>query len=70
VTPRQRSVYNAISGFISEKRYAPTVREIGALVGLTSSATVVAHLRALQKKGFISWDPLRPRTIQIRRDAP
>ena len=32
----------------------PTVREVGSLVGLRSPATVLKHLRSLEKAGVIS----------------
>ena len=40
-----------VSNFIQENGYAPSVREIGAGVGLRSTASVSSHLRALQEKG-------------------
>ena len=43
----------------------PTVREIGASVGLKSTSSVQANLDALEREGFIERDPLRKRTIRI-----
>ena len=42
-----------VSNFIQENGYAPSVREIGAGVGLRSTASVSYHLRALQDKGLL-----------------
>ena len=42
-----------VSRFIQENGYAPSVREIGAGVGLRSTASVSYHLRALQDKGLL-----------------
>ena len=42
-----------VSRFIQENGYAPSVREIGAGVGLRSTASVSYHLRALQEKGLL-----------------
>ena len=42
-----------VSNFIQETGYAPSVREIGAGVGLRSTASVSYHLRALQDKGLL-----------------
>lgn len=42
-----------ITHFIQENGYAPSVREIGAGVGLRSTASVSYHLRALQEKGLL-----------------
>ncbi len=42
-----------VNRFIQENGYAPSVREIGAGVGLRSTASVSYHLRALQEKGLL-----------------
>jgi len=41
--------------------YPPTVREIGAAVGLKSSSTVHTHLSVLESKGLIARKPGGPR---------
>ena len=43
----------------------PSIREIGAAVGLKSTSTVHAHLVALEKAGYIMRDPLLKRAIRI-----
>ncbi len=43
----------------------PSVREIGAAVGLRSTASVQACLDALEKAGYISRDPMLKRSIRI-----
>ena len=42
-----------VNEFIYENGYAPSVREIGAAVGLRSTASVSYHLQALQAKGLL-----------------
>lgn len=42
-----------VNQFIQENGYSPSVREIGAAVGLRSTASVSYHLQALQEKGLI-----------------
>ena len=42
-----------VNQFVQENGYAPSVREIGAAVGLRSTASVSYHLQALQEKGLI-----------------
>ena len=51
-----------------ERGYPPSVREIGEAVGLTSSATVHTHLAVLQREGYLSRDPSKPRAIQVHFD--
>ena len=42
-----------VNRFIQENGYSPSVREIGAAVGLRSTASVSYHLQALQEKGLL-----------------
>ena len=53
LTIKQRRVLDCIREFIQDKGYPPTVREIGEIVGLSSSSSVHAHLRRLEKAGYI-----------------
>jgi len=46
-------ILNYVNQFIYENGYAPSVREIGAAVGLRSTASVSYHLQALQEKGLL-----------------
>jgi len=41
------------------------MREIGEVVGLTSSSSVKHQLSALQAKGFLRQDPNRPRALEV-----
>ena len=53
LTKKQRTILDAII-FLIHKGELPTVREVGALVGLRSPATVLKHLRVLEKASLIS----------------
>ena len=46
-------ILNYVNRFVQENGYAPSVREIGAAVGLRSTASVSYHLQALQEKGLL-----------------
>ena len=43
-----------VNEFIRENGYAPSVREIGAAVGLRSTASVSYHIQALQDRGLLA----------------
>lgn len=43
-----------VNHFVQENGYAPSVREIGAGVGLSSTASVSYQLKRLQEKGLLS----------------
>lgn len=65
LTKRQREILDFIDGFISGNGYAPSIAEIGRHFGLSSPATVHAHLANLQRKGAIrkAWN--RSRSIEL-----
>ncbi len=65
LTPRQQRVLSVIRDSISDRGYPPSMREIGELVGLTSSSSVAHQLRTLEEKGYIRKDPHRPRALTI-----
>lgn len=60
---------NALSNYIDEKGYVPSIREVGGMVNLASASTVYNHIEKLKDKGFITWEPGQPRTIQILKNA-
>lgn len=67
-TERQRRILQAIADFKAERGYPPSVREIGERVGLSSSSTIHAHLKALERRGLISRDPTKPRALRSETD--
>ena len=46
-------ILNFVNQFVQENGFAPSVREIGAAVGLRSTASVSYHLNQLQDKGLL-----------------
>jgi SOS-response transcriptional repressor LexA len=46
-------ILDYVNHFNQENGYAPSVREIGAAVGLRSTASVSYHLQQLQQKGLL-----------------
>ena len=69
-TDRQRSILDVIRRFTADRGYPPSVREIGELVGLSSSSTIHAHLVALERRGLISRDPTKPRAMRSSEPTP
>ena len=45
-------ILDFVNQFVQENGFAPSVREIGAAVGLRSTASVSYHLQQLQEKGL------------------
>src|SRR5437867_8316586 len=68
LTERHRQILDFIEEQLQTRGYPPSVREIGEAVGLTSPSTVHAHLRTLQRLGYLRRDPTKPRAIEVRYD--
>lgn len=67
---RHESIFKFIKEFLLERGYPPSVREIGAAVGLKSSSTVHGYLNQIEAKGLIKRDPAKPRAIDILGEKP
>lgn len=65
LTKRQRQIADFIEEFISRRGYAPSIGEIGRRFGLSSPATVHKHLVNLERKGAISREAHRGRSIEL-----
>ena len=50
---KAEQILDYVNQFVQQNGYAPSVREIGAAVGLRSTASVSYHLRQLQEKGVL-----------------
>lgn len=64
MTDAQERVLNAISDLTAELGYAPTIREVGARVGLRSSSTVHTHVANLTSMGLVAHNPTKSRTLR------
>ncbi len=65
ITQRQRQVYDFISEFVQKNGYSPSFEEIGEGLGLSSLATVHKHISNLEKKGLLTRDYNRSRSIDL-----
>ena len=54
ITPQQNKVLNCIKIYIKETGFPPTRSDICKEMGFRSPNSAETHLRALEKKGFIS----------------
>jgi repressor LexA len=54
LTVRQQKVLDFITRYVRTHGYAPTLRDIAAHLGVTSTFGVNRHLDALEKKGWIT----------------
>lgn len=65
LTSRQVGVLDCIRRSVEDRGYPPSMREIGAAVGLSSPSSVKHQLTTLESKGFLRRDPNRPRAIEV-----
>lgn len=65
LTDRQKDILDVIKQAITKNGYPPTVREIGAKIGLSSSATTQFHIKKLEEKGYIKKNATKNRTIEL-----
>jgi repressor LexA len=71
LSPRQQRILAVIREWVERHGYPPTVREIGAAVGLRSPSSVTYHLNVLERRGllrraaggFRALDARRPTTV-------
>ncbi|WP_435810748.1 transcriptional repressor LexA [Streptomyces rubiginosohelvolus] len=61
LTERQQCIVAAIRAHLDTHGYPPSMREIGAAVGLASTSSVAHQLQVLEGKGALRKDPHRPR---------
>lgn len=65
LSTRQKQILRYITKEIKENGYAPSVREIGKAVGLSSTATVHCYLKKLEELGYIKKENQKGRTLRI-----
>lgn len=62
---KQKEIFEYIKEIISQRGIAPSVREIGSAVGLSSTSSVQYNLNALEEAGYITRESNLKRTIRI-----
>jgi repressor LexA len=66
LTARQRQVLELIQATLRNGLPAPTLREIAAHFGFSSSRAAADHLNALKRKGVLEGLPGKARSIRVR----
>ena len=65
ITKRQEEILIFIKKYIATHGYPPAIREICKGVGLSSPATVHAHIKNLEKAGYLKNENNKFRTIEL-----
>lgn len=66
--PRERQLLDFITQFIQRYGFAPTLKEIGESMGVSSPATVHEHIDRLRQKGFIKKLDGTARGLEVVKD--
>lgn len=65
LSKRQSEILNFIKSFVIDYDYAPSYREIGDALGISSPATIHQHIQTLKSKGYLNLDASAGRSIQL-----
>ncbi len=65
LTQNQKEVLNKVQKFTERNGYPPTVRELAAMSGRTSTAGVHKTLNLLEKKGYIRRKKGKSRSLEV-----
>ncbi|MFA5603325.1 MAG: transcriptional repressor LexA [Bacilli bacterium] len=65
LTNKQNEVLKYIKQYVVANGYPPTVREIAKAMGVSSPATIHAHLSNLEEKGVIKKETTKNRAIEL-----
>ena len=65
LTKKQKAVLDVIKKFHAKYKYPPSVRQIGAEIGINSPATIHVHINELIKKGYIRRSQFGNKAIEL-----
>jgi repressor LexA len=65
LSERQSKILSFLEAFTRENEYPPTIREIGAAVGISSTSVVSYNLKALEEEGYITRDKTVSRGLKL-----
>lgn len=65
LTDRQAEVLDFISAAVLERGFPPTIREIGNALGIRSTNGVNDHLKALERKGYLTRSGSKSRAMMV-----
>lgn len=64
-TARQMQILRALRDWITEHGEAPSIRQLGAQIGLSSTGSVAYQLARLEEQGLITRNGRRWRSIRL-----
>lgn len=65
LTKRQKEIYEYLREILGNRQHSPSIAELSEYFGFRSSRAVRDHLKALERKGFITREANKARSIQV-----
>ena len=65
MTDKEKLIYDYITDTIRHDGFAPSVRDIKEALGIKSTSTVHSYLERLEKKGYITRESGKSRTLRV-----
>ena len=65
LSQRQQKILQFVNAYLEEHAYPPSIREIGAAAGISSTSVVSYNLRRLEEAGFITREPDVSRGLRL-----
>lgn len=65
LTPVQQELYDWVVEYIRQHQHSPSIRQMMIAMNLKSPAPVQSRLEHLRKKGYISWQEGKARTLRV-----
>lgn len=62
---KESQILDIIEDYINANGFSPSIREIGEIIGLSSSSSVHAYMKKLEEKGFIERLENFPRAVRL-----
>jgi len=68
LSARQRRILEFVTTYIDDNGYPPSIREIGAAAGISSTSVVSYNLQRLEEWGYLARDPEVSRGLKLARE--
>jgi repressor LexA len=65
LSERQQKILAFLSDYLQDNGYPPSIREIGAAAGISSTSVVSYNLRRLEERGYLSREPDVSRGLRL-----
>jgi repressor LexA len=69
LSERQRTILEFLNEYVEENGYPPSIREIGAATGTSSTSVVSYNLKRLEERGYLSRDRQVSRGLKLTSTA-